>query len=94
MPVAILEMRAELLLAIGKRAWDITRGISALDPHASAVVQTLTSLLDDVELAAFAVCVGMAVRRYRLYEIDRIISRTLAYAIVTGLLVGVYARGW
>ena len=26
-----------------------------------------------------------------LYEIDRIISRTLAYAIVTGLLVGVYA---
>ena len=33
----------------------------------------------------------MAVLRYRLYDIDRIISRTLAYAIVTGLLVGVYA---
>ena len=33
----------------------------------------------------------MAILRYRLYEIDRIISRTLAYAIVTGLLVGVYA---
>jgi hypothetical protein len=29
--------------------------------------------------------------KYRLYDIDRIISRTLAYAIVTGLLVGVYA---
>ncbi len=29
--------------------------------------------------------------KYRLYEIDRLISRTLAYAIVTGLLVGVYA---
>ena len=28
---------------------------------------------------------------YRLYEIDKIISLTLAYAIVTGLLVGVYA---
>jgi hypothetical protein len=28
---------------------------------------------------------------YRRYEIDRIISRTLAYATVTGLLVGVYA---
>ena len=33
----------------------------------------------------------MAILKYRLYEIDRIISRTLAYAIVTGLLVGVYA---
>jgi hypothetical protein len=33
----------------------------------------------------------VAVLKYRLYEIDKIISRTLAYAIVTGLLVGVYA---
>ena len=29
--------------------------------------------------------------KYRLYEIDRLISRTVAYAIVTGLLAGVYA---
>jgi hypothetical protein len=29
--------------------------------------------------------------KYRLYDIDRMISRTLAYAIVIGLLVGVYA---
>jgi hypothetical protein len=34
---------------------------------------------------------AVAVLKYRLYDIDRIISRTLAYAIVTGLLVGVYA---
>ena len=35
--------------------------------------------------------VGVAILKYRLYEIDRLISRTLAYAVVTGLLIGVYA---
>ncbi|HEY6279146.1 MAG TPA: hypothetical protein VIX86_22770 [Streptosporangiaceae bacterium] len=50
--------------------------------------------VDDVSrlaIAAFPVSMGVAILRYRLYDIDRIISRTLAYAIVTGLLVGVYA---
>jgi hypothetical protein len=40
---------------------------------------------------AMPAAVGVAVLRYRLYDIDRVISRTLAYAIVTGLLAAVYA---
>jgi hypothetical protein len=42
-------------------------------------------------VAALPIALGIGIMKYRLYEIDRIISRTLAYAIITGLLVGVYA---
>jgi hypothetical protein len=44
-----------------------------------------------IGVAALPVGMGVAILKYRLYEIDRIISRTLAYVIVTGLLAGVYA---
>jgi len=44
----------------------------------------------DLGAAALPVGIGIGILRYRLYEIDRIISRTLAYAIVTGLLIGLY----
>ncbi len=42
-------------------------------------------------VAGLPVACAVAVLKYRLYEIDRLISRTVAYAIVTGLLIGVYA---
>ena len=35
--------------------------------------------------------IGVAVLRFRLYEIDRVISRTVSYALVTGTVVGAYA---
>ena len=34
---------------------------------------------------------GIAITRYRLYDIDRIISRSASYAVVTGVLVVLYA---
>jgi hypothetical protein len=42
-------------------------------------------------LAVLPVCVGVAVLKYRLYEIDRIISRVISYAVVTAVLGGVFA---
>jgi hypothetical protein len=41
-------------------------------------------------IAALPVSLGIAILKYRLYEIDRLISRTLAYLLVTGVLVGVF----
>ncbi|HZV26749.1 MAG TPA: hypothetical protein VFG00_10705 [Acidothermaceae bacterium] len=43
-----------------------------------------------VGIIAVPVGIGIGILKYRLYDIDRLISRTLSYAIVTGLLVGIY----
>jgi hypothetical protein len=44
-------------------------------------------------LLAMPTGIGIAVLRYRLYDIDRIIRRTVAYAVLVALLVGIYAVG-
>jgi hypothetical protein len=59
--------------------------------EAHGIVGIAGSVAGAAGLLAFPVCMGVAIFRYRLFEIDRLISRTLAYALVTGLLVGVYA---
>ena len=56
----------------------------------SGVWAALNSVLS-IGFIALPVSIGVGILRYRLYEIDQVISRTVAYAIVTGLLVGVYA---
>jgi uncharacterized membrane protein YidH (DUF202 family) len=57
---------------------------------AGSFVNDLQNTLEPVGIALLAVGVGVAILRYRLYDIDRIVSRTVSYAVVTGLLVGVY----
>jgi hypothetical protein len=41
-------------------------------------------------ILAFPVAVGVAILRYRLYDIDLIIRKTLVYAVVTGVLTAAY----
>ncbi len=74
--------------------WLMAGSAAALAGIALGILAESTPLGTAFALAAFfamPLCIGVAILRYRLFDIDRIISRTLAYAIVTGLLVGVYA---
>ena len=50
-----------------------------------------TGLLAAVGLILVPISVGIAVTRYRLYEIDHLINRTLVYVPLTALLAGLYA---
>lgn len=44
-------------------------------------------------ILAMPIAIGIAVLRYRLFEIDRLISRTIGWALVTGVLVAIFAVG-
>ena len=60
-------------------------------PRIPIASTNLQNAISSGAVALVPVAIGIAVLRYRLYDIDRVISRTVAYAIVTGLLVGIYA---
>jgi two-component system NarL family sensor kinase len=63
------------------------------------VVGIATGLEGLVELAvaavtlAFAILLGLGVLRFRLYDVDRVINRTIVYALLTGVVLGVYVLG-
>ena len=59
----------------GSSAWDLA----------------VNDVISPIGFAVLPICVGVAVLKYRLYEIDRIISRVISYAIITAVLAGVFA---
>ena len=54
-------------------------------------VREMTMILPVVAVWGIAAAIGIAILRYRLYAIDRIINRTLVYGLLTAVLAGVYA---
>ena len=85
------ERRQQLKWLLGGFAAGLAGTVSAITLGQVAGVWGVVGHVALLAVFALPVSMGVAILRYRLYDIDRIISRTLAYAAVTGLLIGVYA---
>jgi hypothetical protein len=69
-----------------------------LTPGVAAVAEQVAPLLGElvifpVSLSLIPIAIGIAVLKYRLYDIDRVINRTLVYSLLTVLLGAIYAAG-
>lgn len=58
-----------------------------------SIVLPVPDVLFGSVLLAMPTGIGIAVLRYRLYDIDRVIRRTVAYAVLVAMLIGIYAVG-
>jgi hypothetical protein len=95
----VVRYRAGTAMARAQLRWiiwgtSIAVGVLAVNWVLSGVFRIDSPVINSITLALYGLIplsVGIAVLRYRLYEIDRIISRTAAYALVTLITVGTYA---
>jgi hypothetical protein len=68
--------------------WGIAYGITAASGGQGA--GTVWDALFGISLAGIPIAVAIAVLRFRLYELDRLVSRTVTYAAIAVLLIATY----
>ncbi len=91
----IIRFRRSDLVVRTQIKWVLFAAVLTLvsGPFAFAELGLVSNLLTLVVLNAIPVSVAIAVARYKLFEIDRLISRSISYAIVVLLLGAVFAAG-
>lgn len=65
--------------------------VSNITPSGNSTTANIENIIVPIAAFPFPLTICIAVLRYRLYDIDRVVSRTVSYGVVTGILVGVYA---
>jgi hypothetical protein len=64
-----------------------------VNPPIERAFPNLFGLMDSIVIAAVPAAAGIAILRYRLYDIDRIINRTLVYGSLSAVLAALYLGG-
>jgi hypothetical protein len=65
-------------------------GSGTANGNSSSLVEEIWSQIPWIAFSALPISISVAVLKYRLYEVDRLVSRTLSYALLTALLVGTF----
>jgi hypothetical protein len=85
------ESRQQLKWLMGGGAVCIAGFIVAIVPgSAKGLLWQVISGGAVMAFAALPLAIGVGILKYRLYEIDRLVSRTISYALLTAMLVGVF----
>src|SRR5581483_11061706 len=87
---AVGEERQQLKLLIAGAIISGLGGFLTISLSGSNGLPGFVGKLGTIGIVALPVSVGVGVLRFRLYEIDRLISRTISYVLLTGSLVAVF----
>ncbi len=87
---AVAEERQQLKLLIAGAVISGVGGFLTISLSGDGGVLGVVGSIGTIAIAALPVSVGVGVLKFRLYEIDRLISRTISYVLLTGSLVGVF----